>query len=117
MYKRHILGENGEKAAKEYLERNGYTILETNFQCRQGEIDIIAMDKDYIVFVEIKSRTSNEYGLPSESVTERKIKHILKTASYYLYLHHLENVNTRIDVIEVYVRKENYKINHLKQVL
>ena len=117
MYERHLLGKNGEKAALEYLEKQGYTILEKNFSCRQGEIDIIALDEDYIVFFEIKSRTSTEYGLPSEAVTEKKIKHILKAASYYLYKHHLENANIRIDVIEVYVRKGNYNINHLKQIL
>ena len=117
MYERHILGKNGEKVALEYLEKQGYTILERNFACRQGEIDIIALDGDYIVFFEIKSRTNIEYGLPSESVTERKIKHILKAASYYLYKHHLENANTRIDVIEVYVKGKSYKINHLKQIL
>lgn len=117
MYERHILGRKGENAAFEYLEKNGYTIIERNFKCRQGEIDIIALDKDYIVFVEIKSRTSNDYGLPSEAVTERKIKHILKSATYYLYKNHLENANTRIDVIEVYVEDNNYRINHLKQVL
>lgn len=117
MYERHIVGKNGEKAAFEYLEKNDYTILEKNFSCRQGEIDIIALDKDYIVFFEIKSRTNTQYGLPSESVTKRKIKHILKAATYYLYKNHLENANTRIDVIEVYVRDGNYNINHLKQVL
>ena len=117
MYERHILGKNGEKVALEYLEEQGYLILEKNFSCRQGEIDIIARDKDYIVFFEIKSRTSRKYGLPSEAVTKEKIKHILKTASYYLYKHHLENANTRVDVIEVYVRASHYKINHIKQIL
>ena len=117
MYERHLLGRNGEKAAFKYLEKQGYIILEKNFSCRQGEIDIIALDNDYIVFFEIKSRTNIEYGLPAESVTERKLKHILKTASYYLYKHHLENANIRIDVIEVYVKQGNYTINHIKQIL
>ncbi len=117
MYERHILGKNGEKAAFDYLEKQGYTILEKNFSCRQGEIDIIALDGNYIVFFEIKSRTNIEFGLPSESVTDKKIKHILRAASYYLYKHQLEDANTRVDVIEVYVKHGNYKINHLKQIL
>ena len=117
MYERHIVGRNGEKIALDYLEKDGYKILEKNFSCKQGEIDLIALDNDYIVFFEIKSRTGIEYGLPSEAVTGKKINHILKAASYYLYKHHLEDANTRIDVIEVYFKGKNYKINHLKQVL
>ena len=76
--------------------------------CRQGEIDIIASDKDFIVFIEIKSRTSTEYGLPSESVTQRKIKHMKKAIQYFLYKNNLENENIRVDVIEVYVRGNKY---------
>lgn len=117
MYSRHILGKNGEDKAVKYLEKQGYTIIERNFLCRQGEIDIIALDEKYLVFVEIKSRTSAEYGLPSESVTERKKKHMLKAIQYYLYKRNLENVDIRIDVIEVYVKDEKYTINHIKQII
>ena len=117
MYKRHILGRRGEVVAVKYLRNKGYSILEKNFMCRQGEIDIIAKEKDYIVFIEIKSRTNMKYGLPSEAVTKEKIKHILKSANYYLYINNLENVNVRVDVIEVYIEKNKYYINHIKQVL
>jgi len=84
MYLRHVLGKEGEDEAVKYLEKKGYRIIERNFLCRQGEIDIIALDKEYIVFVEIKTRTNTEYGLPSESVTEKKIKHMKKAIQYYL---------------------------------
>ena len=117
MYTRHILGKNGEDEAVKYLEKQGYTIIERNFMCKQGEIDIIALNEKYLVFVEIKSRTSNEFGLPSESVTERKKKHMIKAIQYYLYKRNLENVNIRIDVIEVYVKDEKYTINHIKQII
>ncbi len=117
MYLKHVLGKHGEDLACKYLDNNNYKIIQRNFRCKQGEIDIIALDKNYIVFVEIKSRTSNKYGLPSESVTQRKMKHIIKAATYFLYMNHLENVNTRIDVIEVYVKNGTYNINHLKQVV
>ena len=117
MYERHVLGKNGERIALRYLEKLGYVILEKNFTCMQGEIDIIALDGEYIVFVEIKSRSNIRYGLPCEAVTEKKIKHILRVATYYLYKNHLENINTRIDVIEVYIKNEKYIINHLKQIL
>lgn len=117
MYARHILGIKGEDEAVKYLEKEGYRIIERNFSCRQGEIDIIALDEPYIVFVEIKARTSREYGLPSEAVTSRKIKHLIKAIQYYLYKRNLERENIRIDVIEVYVKADKYEINHLKQII
>lgn len=117
MYARHIIGKKGEDEAVRYLERKGYRVIERNFLCRQGEIDIIALDKNYIVFVEIKARTSTEYGLPSESVTERKKKHMIKAIQYYLYKRNLENENIRIDVIEVYVKQDKYEMNHIKQII
>ena len=117
MYARHVIGRNGEDEAVKYLERKGYKIIERNFLCRQGEIDIIALDEDYIVFVEIKARTSTDYGLPSEAVTERKLKHMIKSIEYYLYRRNLENENIRIDAIEVYVQNDKYKINHIKQIV
>ena len=117
MYKRHILGKQGEEIAIDYLNKKGYKILEKNFLCRQGEIDVIALEDNYIVFIEIKSRTNTEFGLPSESVTKKKIKKILKAASYYLYIRKLENLDVRIDAIEVYIKQEKYYINHIKQII
>lgn len=117
MYERHIIGKKGEEVAEQYLKQEGYKILERNLRSRTGEIDIIALDKDYIVFIEIKTRTSTEYGLPSEAVTERKIKHIYRTAQWFLYSRNLEKENVRIDVIEVYNKGNKYLINHLKQVI
>lgn len=116
MYKRHLLGKWGEDEASKYLESKGYKILERNFMCRQGEIDIIALDKEYIVFIEIKSRSNIEYGLPSEAITKQKIKHLKKSIEYFLYTRNLENENIRLDVIEVYVKKNRCTINHLKQI-
>lgn len=117
MYKRHVLGREGENVAVEYLRKEGYKILERNFSCRQGEIDAIVLDEQYIVFIEIKSRTSIEYGLPSEAVTKRKLEHMIKTIKYYLHIRNLENENIRIDVIEVYVKEGKYQINHIKQIV
>ncbi len=117
MYERHIIGKIGEEKASNYLINSGYRILERNFSCRQGEIDIIAFDGKYTVFFEIKARTNLEYGLPSEAVNKRKMKHMLNAIKYYLYIHKIENTNIRIDVIEVYACNDEYRINHLKQVL
>lgn len=116
MYTQKI-GKFGEDEAVKYLEQKEYKILDRNFSCKRGEIDIIALDKDEIVFIEIKARISLKYGLPSEAVTKNKLKHIYKTAEYYLYTRNLLNENTRIDVIEVYIKNNQVIINHLKQVV
>jgi putative endonuclease len=77
-------GNKGEEIAVRYLKSQGYQILERNFLIRGGEDDIVAMDKEYLVFVEVKSRWSHEYGLPSEAMTPWKIKHLLRAAQVYL---------------------------------
>lgn len=117
MYQKHIIGKFGEDEAAKYIENKGYKILDRNFYCKRGEIDIVALDKEEIVFIEIKSRTNKEYGLPSEAVTKKKIEHILKTAEYYLYIRNLYNEPVRIDVIEIFIQNHEIKINHLKQVV
>ena len=116
-YERHILGNNGEKIASEYLEKNHYEIIKRNFRCKQGEIDIIAYDnknREY-VFVEVKTRTNFEYGKPVDSVNKMKQKHIVSATKYYIYLHNLENKYIRFDIIEIY-KKDQYIINHIKNV-
>lgn len=115
MYTRHITGKIGEDITVKYLIKNGYKILERNFECRQGEIDIIALDKDELVFIEVKTRSTFFYGSPSEAVNEIKQKHIYKSAEYYVYSRHLENERIRIDVIEVYKKNDKFVINHIKQ--
>lgn len=79
-----LTGSRGEDIACDFLKKNGYKILERNYLIRGGEIDIVAMDGQYLVFVEVKARWSHEYGLPSESMTPWKIKSLLKTAQFYL---------------------------------
>lgn len=117
MYKIHEIGKQGEDLVEKYLIKKGYKILDRNFSCKRGEIDIIAFYKKQIIFIEIKSRTNKKYGLPSEAVNKRKLEKIYKTAEYYLYCRNLENENIRIDVIEVYINEKRYYINHLKQVI
>ena len=120
MYKRHIIGEQGEDYATEFLKDNNYKIIERNFECKSGEIDIIAFDnqKKELVFIEVKTRTNKKYGAPAESVNNIKQKHIYKTAKYYIYIHKLKNVYIRIDTIEVFIKNDKeYKINHIKQII
>lgn len=117
MYERHITGKLGEDLAVKYLEKQGYKIIERNFECKQGEIDIIALDKKEIVIIEVKTRKCLEYGKPIEAVDENKRKHIYKAVEYYLYIRKLEKRYVRIDVIEVYIKNNKYYINHIKQII
>jgi putative endonuclease len=77
-------GNQGESLAINFLEKKGYEILTRNFLIKGGEIDIIAKDKDILVFVEVKARYSHKYGLPIESITYFKIKSLKKTALFYI---------------------------------
>lgn len=117
MYTRHELGKKGEYYATEYLRKQGYKIIERNFECRQGEIDIIAKEKEEYVFIEVKTRQSIKYGKPCEAVTEQKKKHIWKATNYYLYSHKLENKYIRFDVIEIYKKQNKFYIHHIKQAI
>lgn len=117
MYINQEIGKRGEKKAEEYLKKSGYKILEKNFYSYFGELDIVALEEKTIIFIEVKTRSSLEYGLPSEAVTKLKIKHMYKTAEYYLYKRNLYGMDVRFDVIEIYIKNNKTQINHLKQVI
>lgn len=118
MYQKHITGKIGENVATQYLFNKGYQIIEKNFYCKQGEIDIIAKDKEEIVFIEVKTRTNKNYGRPIDAITSYKKKHIIKSTEYYLFKNRLENMPIRIDVIEVYEKADNkYFVNHIKYAI
>ena len=103
MYIKKEIGKIGEDLATSYLIKEKYKIIQRNFICRQGEIDIIAHDtiKKELVFIEVKTRTNNKYGNPSESVNESKQKHIYKSAEYFVYKNRLEKMQIRFDIIEI----------------
>lgn len=103
------MGRAGEKRAVKFLKNKGFKILKTNYQTRLGEIDIIAEDKGAIVFIEVKTRTSEDYGLPREAVDRRKQEKYYKTATFYLQREKKMDAPCRFDVVEV----ENEKINHI----
>lgn len=94
-------GDSGEDLACEYLKRHGYKILERNYRIRGGEIDIIAKEGEYLVFVEVKTRSSHDFGEPSESMVPWKMKHLLKAAKFYLQKINYEDGPYRLDFISV----------------
>lgn len=96
-----VIGNSGEKIALDYLKDKGYKILETNFSNLIGEIDIIASIGGVIVFVEVKTKTSDYFGLPREEVTPYKQNKIRRVAMSYIKLKHLYDRVCRFDVVEV----------------
>ncbi len=105
----NLQGVKGELLAKQFLIDNKYKILECNYISQIGEIDIIAKQKDVIVFVEVKSRTSTKFGFPCESVTKFKQKKIKDVASIFLIQNKMLNHKCRFDVIDIL----NGKITHI----
>ena len=99
--KRKELGAAGEKLARNFLKKKGYRIRETNFRCREGEIDIIAERKDYLVFVEVRTKTGSGFGSPEESVTFAKKEKLIATALAYLNSHTNLPDNWRIDFVGI----------------
>ncbi len=94
------VGRHYEKVAEKCLESQGYQILERNFSCRRGEIDLIAREGGYLVFVEVKYRKTTDQGDPAEAVDQRKRRRIGQAAAYYLYLHGLPaDTLCRFDVV------------------
>jgi putative endonuclease len=107
------LGEKGESLAEAYLTKKGYQILERNFRNRYGEIDLIARDKDEIVFVEVKARNSCCHGLPCEAVNLRKQRKIQGVAEYYLLVTGNTHRSCRMDVVEVLFIEEQFYIRQI----
>ena len=103
------MGRAGEKRAVDFLKKNGFKILKTNYKTVVGEIDIIAEEKGVIVFIEVKTRTSDNFGAPSEAVDKRKQEKYYKTATYFLQKEKKTDSECRFDVVEI----ENGQINHI----
>lgn len=98
---RHILGKAGEDLAVRYLKKNGYTIIETNYRNKLGEIDIIAKDKDGIAFVEVKTRKDSRFAHPKEAVTRKKQITISRVAQAWLKTKKKSGVRARFDVVAI----------------
>lgn len=110
------LGKYGEDKAVSYLENQNCKILERNFSCKQGEIDIIAKDKNELVFFEVKTRNNLDYGRPVDAVDNFKQKHILEAAKYYLHHNNRDDEFVRFDVIEVYLKNNRVFINQIRNM-
>jgi len=95
------LGEEGESAAEKFLRRRGFAIIERNFRCPLGELDLIALDRGTIVFVEVKARSSEAFGTPAEAIGYQKRLRLRRAAEVYISRKRLHDRPARFDVVEV----------------
>ncbi len=109
-----ITGKKGERLAADFLTGNGYQILETNFRCPLGEIDIIAREHQEIVFVEVKTRKSHALGYPEQAVGIQKQKKLSQLALWYLQAKKMSDKKARFDVVAVTLAVQANEINLIK---
>jgi putative endonuclease len=100
---RQRIGAEGERAAESFLRRRGYAIVARNFRCRAGEVDLVALERRTVVFVEVKARHGAGHGAPLESVPARKQRRIAAAALHFLALHRLLERAVRFDVVGVWL--------------
>jgi len=98
---RQEVGKLGEEAARKFLKKRGYRIRETGFRCRHGEIDIIAQKKDYLVFVEVRTKSNLDFGTPEESITQAKKERLIASSLTYTSTHQDLPPLWRIDVVAI----------------
>ena len=110
------VGSYGEDMACIYLLKKGYSILSRNYHSRFGEIDIIAKEKDCVVFVEVKTRTNNLYGTPGEAITRKKISKMIKTLQFYLFENKMGDIDHRMDAIEITFENNSPLIVHTENI-
>lgn len=113
MAKHNILGKKGEELAVQFLKNLGYVIMATNWQQHKFEIDIIAQDNNEIVFVEVKTRSTDFFGKPEEAVTLSKQKHLIEGADYYINKNEVD-LECRFDVLAIVLNETSLDINHIK---
>ena len=111
----YMLGKSGEEAAFRYLKKKNYKIVAKGFRLFRGEIDIIAYDHKTLVFIEVKTRRSQNFGFPEESVTPSKRQQIRKIAQGFLTINKIREVECRFDVISLIKKEKNeYSLRHIK---
>ena len=106
------LGKKGEELAVEYLQQNGYKILDTNWTFQKAEIDIIATKENILTIVEVKTRSSLEFGLPQDFVNPKKIQLLVKAVNAYIDDREID-FEVRFDIVAIHKNKESFVIEHL----
>lgn len=114
MAEHNELGKFGEEVAVDFLQQNGYEILETNWTFQKAEVDIIAQKENILAVVEVKTRSSIEFGLPQDFVKPKKIQLLLKAVNEYVISNNLE-VEVRFDIIAIHKDAKNFNIEHIEE--
>lgn len=114
MAEHNELGKIGEALAVEYLKKTGYKILQTNFIFQKAEIDIIAQKESILAVVEVKTRSSLDFGLPQEFVKPKKIQLLVKAVNHFIEENNLD-VETRFDIIAIHKNDQNFEIEHIEE--
>jgi putative endonuclease len=110
------LGSRGEDAAVEYLARKGWTVLERNWRCPEGELDIIAHDGTRHVVCEVKTRSSTDYGDPMEAITRQKAARLRRLAWQWASAHGVPGSDVGVDVLGLVTDRDGFVIDHLREV-
>jgi putative endonuclease len=110
----HVVGRAGEEAAVRYLNQQGYRILERNYRCRFGEIDLIARDGKTLAFIEVKTRRSQKFGPAAAAVTLEKQRHLIRTAQIYLSQTGQAHALCRFDVVTVDIAEQRPRIELIR---
>lgn len=113
MAQHNDLGKLGEELAVSFLKKNNYEILETNFVFQKAEIDIIAQKNKVLAVVEVKTRSSIDFGLPQDFVKPKKIQLLVKAINEYIIQNNLD-VTIRFDIIAIHKENDNYNLEHIE---
>lgn len=113
MARHNQLGHDGERLAEEYLQKKGYTVIERNWSYNRQEVDIIAIKDEWIIFVEVKTRSSEMWGDPEEAVTEAKVNRIVTAADFYIEDNNIEKP-VRFDIISIILNQNRIDIRHFE---
>ena len=107
------LGKKGEQLAVDFLIENGYDIVERNYRFNKAEVDIIAQKKDVLAIIEVKTRSTTDFGNPQDFVKPKQIKNLVKAVDEYVTVNNLE-VDVRFDIIAIVNEEQQFNIEHLE---
>ena len=111
---RLLLGKQGERVAELYLQKKGYKVVERNYRCSGGELDLIVLDRRVVVFVEVKTRTGDGFGTPLEAVEFRKQQRMIRAAQFFLAEKNLQQRDARFDVVGVSWPGKDPVVEHIE---
>lgn len=113
MAEHNALGKEGEQLTIDFLQKKGYSILEKNYRYRKAEVDIIARKDDVVVVVEVKTRSTSDFGNPQDFVKPKQIQLLVKAVNYYVITNDLD-VEVRFDIVAIIKNKLGTRIEHLE---